>query len=506
MAEPSLYPIPLHYAQPALPKYKYISKKFTEEGFVTEFKVDIDENEWINTVREKVNEARPKVHHDQPCTIFRVPESIKHGGGAVNSFYPTVATIGPYNYFPEQSGTGRAMHEHKWRCVRYLLSRHKSQESASQLLDQCLMALKALDGDVRNCYAGELNSFDPPKLASVMLMDGCFIIRLLLMQVENESFDSEVEEESNKEEVKGKEKVMEVELEMGKEEEKIGGPLIGMLWLWKLVIFDLLKVENQIPFFIIQTIFDIIRTPRDKNLVLVDLALHLFRGIHPYASKSFTKLPASQIHHLLHLFHTSLVPYKYKSIAPISRKWIPSAMELKRTGIKLVKKETSESFLDITYNDGVLQIPTLQVYDYSNSLFQNLIVYEQSFPDVGKYIMNYAAFMQCIVAAEEDAKLLDSKEILVNRVGTDEVLANLFNCRKNHLHYASDGNYLADIFTNVKKDHESKWRRWRAGLARVYFSNYWTGVTILFTVLLLLLVIEQSFFAAFSYFRSLYKV
>lgn len=151
------------------------------------------------------------------------------------------------------------MQEHKWCCVRCLLSCHQSRGRASQLLDQCLAAaLKALDSEVRDCYGETLSNLDPPKLASVMLMDGCFIIHLLLKQVEDERVD-EVEdvalvsqEQSKKEEAaKGKDKVTEeeeeeaVDLEMGNGEEVIQGPLIGMKWLWNLVVFDLLKLENQ---------------------------------------------------------------------------------------------------------------------------------------------------------------------------------------------------------------------------------------------------------------------
>lgn len=198
------------------------------------------------------------------------------------------------------------------------------------------------------------------------------------------------------------------------------------------------------------------------------------------------------------------MPYKYKSPARASSEWIPSAIELKGAGIKFVMKEVSECFLDITFNGGVLEIPPLRVYDYLNSLFRNLIVYEQCFPDVGKYVTNYATFMQCTIATAEDAKLLDSQEILVNRLGTSQAVVDLFSRRSNHLHYAANGSYLADVFTEAGKYHESEWRKWRSGLVCSCFRNRWTGTAVLFSVLLLLLLIEQSLFAALSYFRPPY--
>ena len=93
-------------------------------------------------------------------------------------------------------------------------------------------------------------------------------------------------------------------------------------------------------------------------------------------------------------------------------------LELKRFGIKFAKDAASEGFLDVTYKDGTL-IPPLRVYDYSSSLSRNLVVYEQCLPDVGKYITNYATLMECVIAATKDARLLGSKEIFSNRLGTD---------------------------------------------------------------------------------------
>jgi len=116
-------------------------------------------------------------------------------------------------------------------------------------------------------------------------------------------------------------------------------------------------------------------------------------------------------------------------------------MELRRSDIKFAKA-ASESFLDVTYKDGTLEIPPLRVYDFSSSLFRNLVVYEQCFPDVGKYITNYVGFMECTIAAAADARLLDSKESLLNRFGTDEAVVGLFNWHDNHLHYASNGSYF----------------------------------------------------------------
>ncbi|KAJ6837253.1 UPF0481 protein-like [Iris pallida] len=475
---------------------------------------DIEEPSWIGSVRKQLNSAAPKPYPGRQWTIFRVPDHIRRGEG--EAYDPLVVSIGPY-YWRNTS----ISKDHKWQCVRYLLSRHRSRERASELLDRCLSKLRALDTKVRSCYSEDVRQ-DEQDLALTMLRDGCFIIHLLLKQAKTDSVEAKEEEvvldvEEEKIEVEkgskerldhGKEEENIVELEIGEEEEVIKNPLLGILWIWNLVAYDLLKLENQIPFFVVQTLFDILATPADKGLDLPKLALQLFRDIHPNMSRGFASLPASQVHHLLHLFHSSLVPSQPQPSSPPEHvcaksppEWIPSATELTRGGIKFKTNEAAGSFLDVSFKDGIVAIPPLRVYDYTNPLFRNLIAFEQCYPNTRTYVTIYAAFMDCIIDDAEDVKLLDAKGILVNRLSTDEAVADLFNKLCVQIHYASDRNYLADVFVRVTEYHESKLPQWRAELIRNYFSSPWVGIAVAAAVLLFLLTIEQSVFAALSYFR-----
>ncbi|XP_020276434.1 UPF0481 protein At3g47200-like [Asparagus officinalis] len=438
------------------------------EDFSRECKLDVNDLTWMETIKKKLNESHPETYQFAQCTIFRVPRNIRRGDP--KAYEPLVVSIGPYHYCSSQRGTRGSMQEHKWQCLRYLLSRHRCRERESKILERCLSQLKALDCEVRGCYSGTLE-FDQHKLSSIMLLDGCFIVHILLRQVLNEE-----------------------------EEEIIHGPLLGLRWIWNLIVYDLLKVENQMPFFVVQILFDILQTPADKGINLQDLVLKLFHDIHPNKSVAFTSIPRNKIHHLLHLFHSTLIPSTEQIHVTTPPEWIPCASELKLAGIKFKQNEAAESFLDVSFKDGLMEIPQLRIYDYTSSVFRNLIAFEQCYPGSKTYITIYAAFMDCIIDTAEDVKLLDLKGILVNRLSTDEVVADLFNQLCNQIHYASDMNYLGDVFVKVKKYHESKWHRWRAGLIRDYFSNPWAGIAVVAAIVLFLLTIEQSIFDALSYF------
>ncbi|XP_073108047.1 UPF0481 protein At3g47200-like [Elaeis guineensis] len=535
------------------------------------------ETSWINKATQNVNEVRPDNQYHS-CTIFRVPEHIRCCD--VQAYVPLVVPIGCYHHDPSQKS---AIQDHKWRCVRYLLSRHRSPEHARQLLDDCLSELKAWDAEVRSCYADDFPKLKAHEMAELMLLDGCFIIHLLLKHSKRGKEDGksgevvlevnkETKEEGqtmtakeNREEERGgglgsekgvrraqsdrKEKrkeherrihgyeLAELELQMDKEVEEINGPFVAGLFTVHLVLYDLLKCENQIPFFVVEKLFDILKTPEDQGIDLPMWALQLFCDMHPNASKSFRTSSMDQIHHLLHLFHSSRIlqpqpPQQEKApdttvlrwipcatklrqaIVKFRKKkekgsdttgceWIPSATELRRAGVKFRKNKKEINFLDITFKKGRMEIPPLRVTDRTCSLFRNLIAFEQCYAKAMTYVTIYAVFMDCIIDEAKDARLLHLRGIVVNRLSTDKALADLFNKLCNQIYYSPDKNYLGKLFAEVNIYYNSKFHRWRAGLMRDYFSSPWSIISVIAAILLLLLTIEQAMFSGFTYFHPL---
>ena len=101
--------------------------------------------------------------------------------------------------------------------MRYLLSRHRSPEHARQLLDDCLLELKALDAKIRRCYSEDFPKLKANVVAELMLLDGCFIIHLLLEHAENER-----EEEKKRREQHRGETVLEMDKKKKEECEIMG--------------------------------------------------------------------------------------------------------------------------------------------------------------------------------------------------------------------------------------------------------------------------------------------
>ncbi|XP_039139690.1 UPF0481 protein At3g47200-like isoform X2 [Dioscorea cayenensis subsp. rotundata] len=470
----------------AAQKYRNNPRKPSNPAGISEIEIGVD-SPWMNMVRTQVNTRRGRAHANGPCTIFKVQENILQCNP--DAYTPLVVSIGPY---------------HHHQCS----PRHRSRRGATELLDKCLLEMKSLDADVQTCYSEPLHrGFDAESLAMVMLLDGCFILHLLLKRQNliDDVSNSDQDNDDDDDQVEDGE----ILLERGKRDKEMEEePLLGTLWIWNFVLYDLLKLENQIPFFVLKTLFGLLKAPGDEDLDLVNLAFKLFSDIHPSNSQTRPVLPAAdQVHHLLHLLHSTLVPSKNHHVLDITQavkapKRIPNATELQQAGVKFVKKINASSFLDISFHsNGTMEIPEICLYDHTNTLFRNLIAFEQCYPNTRTYITIYAAFMDRLIDTPKDVRLLHLNGILTNGLSTDEAAADLFNKLCYQIHYASDRNYLHELFVDVNKYYYSRWNQWRARLMRDYFSNPWTIISLMAAVLLLLLTVEQSFFSAYSYFR-----
>ncbi|KAH7661409.1 hypothetical protein IHE45_15G061400 [Dioscorea alata] len=476
----------------------------------------LDDLQWIKKVTKDLNECPEKTEGPWPCTIFKVPEDIRQGDTKV--YDPLVVTIGPYHYCQSKDRTVLAMQDHKWQCVRRLLSRHtKSRRKATDLLGKCLMILKELDAHVRSSYSDNLHHLTPHDLALIMLLDGCFIIHILLkfneggsdlrkmiMLDENDDGDDDEEEDI----AAGHRDMVVLDI-MG--EKQMDLRVVGVWRVGTMMLYDMVKLENQIPFIIIQTLFNELKTPRDEDMNLVKIAYRLLSYIHPSPSqRGITIVPhdlpqSDQVHHLLHLFHSTIVPSSdcleiNSTEQEMDYQWIPSVTELKLAGVKFVERKASVSnFLDISFKNGTIEIPPLVLYDSSNTLFRNLIAFEQCYKHTKNYLTAYAFFMDYMIRTPKDVELLELKGILINELGTAEAAASFVNQLCYQIHDPGNS-YLQGSIQGVKSYYKSKWHKLRARFMRDYFDNPLAAVSLVAALILLLLTVEQSFFAAYSYF------
>ncbi|WOL06685.1 UPF0481 protein [Canna indica] len=423
--------------------------------------------------------------HDGEYTIFRVPDNIRlHDNRASD---PMIVPIGPYHHVHKRLSF-REMEAHKPDCITYLLSEAPHEGGEGELKKRCFSTLKDLETKARSCYSDNTRFMESEHFTEMLLRDSCFIIYLLL---------SQQEKTEDTEQTKGSRKTT-------SSPETIRRPLIDTQKLNDIKL-DLLKLENQIPFFVIEAIFKFIK-PELPPYSLVDLALKFFDDLPLSKAKSTKKPNVDDVHHLLHLMHMSLAPStmyqtagseswdpELPSIvdAPI---WIPSAKELQDSGVRFRGKRDPSSILDITFNDGTMEIPILHIYNSTALLISNFVAFEKCFTNAGACITSYVAFLNCLMHSEADVRLLHLNGVVINKMSTDKKVAELFSCICPQGPIASKPNHLHTLFIKVADHHTRKKNRWMAEAKRKYWSSPWVSLSVAGGLCLLFLTFLQTTF------------
>ncbi|CAL9111917.1 unnamed protein product [Musa textilis] len=459
-------------------------------------------NNWMEIVQHRMTTASRsrRSHNRAPCTIYEVPANIrKHD---TEAYQPKVVAIGPYHR--EKTGLQVTVDD-KWRCLRDMLSfaspRFSEEENQLRIWIENIKDKEEL---ARSCYSRDAN-MDSYSFVEMLLLDGCFLLHVLLMVVKKTEVVVEDPRKEESNEVDGKSGKMHNE----------ECPLVGVIWQWNLIKLDLLLLENQIPFFIIQDLFDHIMNPGIKHISIPHLALELFDELHPKMNKDMFQFgpDGNGILHLLHLFHSAMVPspnYRMTdteswnpnspSSSSMQHLHIPSATELGESAVRFRRKDHARSFLEVAFCNGELEIPTLHIFDYSNALFRNLISFEQCYPGVSPYITAYASFMECIMHRERDVRLLHLSGTVVNRLSTDKDVAVFFKQICYQVSQSCIPGYLSPLYKKVSDHHKHQWRRWNAELKRHYFSNPWVTLSVIAAIILLCLNFIQTLYSVLGYY------
>lgn len=214
------------------------------------------DEELVSCIKEKMEDISSMVF------IFKVPELLRSKNE--KAYTPDKISIGPIHYKKPALET---METIKWRYLFALLNRKPNLEAS---LDKCVKALRELEHRARRCY-GENIKLNSDEFVQMMLLDCSFIIELFLKYA-----------------IKGL--------------RRRNDPIFSVYGRLFELRCDLLLLENQMPFFVLHQMFEIVPIPRQCSESLNDLASRFFKNILPgdqnqYPSANFNQ----EAHHLLEL-------------------------------------------------------------------------------------------------------------------------------------------------------------------------------------------------------------
>ncbi|XP_065878739.1 uncharacterized protein [Euphorbia lathyris] len=206
------------------------------------------------------------------CSIFRVPQNILDLHP--RSFQPGIVSIGPYYHGEKKL---QMMEEHKCRILGFFLDQ---LQEFGVVLDHLYQAIKEKEDQIRACYSQNIDKYSSGDLIEMMILDGCFIIQLLCVVgriIIPESDD----------------------------------PIFNFPWMQSSITRDLLMLENQIPFFVLQILYD--KSVADHIIVppLQELILTLINYSLPRyskASKLCHKYKDFRGEHILDFYRSTYIP------------------------------------------------------------------------------------------------------------------------------------------------------------------------------------------------------
>ncbi|XP_052168026.1 UPF0481 protein At3g47200-like [Oryza glaberrima] len=293
-------------------------------------------------------------------------------------------------------------------------------------------------------------------------------------------------------------------------------------WTDVAIVHDLLLLENQIPFAVVEKLYyEVAAVGEDddghckpfsdvmRDFVRSIIEKHANRGCSIHQN-------GRAVHHLLHQCHMLLEPTKSPatgdttgsrdddddddaSVDELKRRW-HRAVQYHVAGVGLTKRifdggVRHHRLLDVEYRGGALEIPVLHVYDNTCSMLRNLMAMEQATAGVGNYVTAYCVFLSRLMCTAEDVALLTKKGILVHHLGSDEVVAGLFADLCKNVVFDDDDvgcNYLREACVAADERYQSRVRNWITWLKHKHFGNPWLATAAIAAVVVTICTVVQA--------------
>ncbi|KDP30965.1 hypothetical protein JCGZ_11341 [Jatropha curcas] len=170
---------------------------------------------------------------------------------------------------------------------------------------------------------------------------------------------------------------------------------------------------------------------------------------------------------------------------------IPSVTELLQAGIKIEEGEKNK-LMKIEFKNGVLRIPQIVILDYAELFFRNLIAYEQCDRNLRDKVTSYFYLLDNLINSSKDVDYLRERGIIVCYLSSEDVYGFFQGLYKNT--HAQISLY-SDLGREVTDYCQSHWPRWRATLARDYFSNPWSVISVIAAFIALVLTFLQTLYS-----------
>jgi hypothetical protein len=414
--------------------------------------VSLDIEKLAFSVEGKLSILRP---FSSNCSIYRVPKRLRELNE--KAYTPQVISIGPLHHGKEEL---KGMEEHKRLYLREFL------ELSDVNVKDFIAAIAEREARLRNCYAETFDNLSAEEFVEMVLLDCSFLIMFLLKRWFSDIRGSNTDRIFNKP------------------------------WMGQEIRFDLLLLENQLPFFIVEDLFKlskILHHRKEYSMIKLthDLLLSSWDSWVP--EDILQKINLSVGEHFVDFLRICQKPAEQMEPKKLGTLTVPSVAELHRAGIKF-KLGSSINLLHIKFddNEGTLEIPQLRILDHTEILFRNLQAFEQCNYAANKYVCNYITMLSLLVPDAKDVEILVKKGIIENWLHDNDAVSRLVrNLSKENVINVNNF-YFSGLVEDLNKYYRKRRHKWKAFLKQNYFRNPWTIISVVAAAVLVTLSIIQT--------------
>ena len=400
--------------------------------------------------------------------IYRVPQRLRRLNK--DAYTPKLISIGPFHHGKEEL---RDMETLKLRY--YIEFCYRTGTMPQDIADfVAMMAPKIL-----HCYEGSI-VFTNDEFMRMVLLDSIFIIEHFFRATAG-----------------------------GENENNYTGSKVSKPWLKGHIMLDLLLLENQLPFFILDEFYEkFFREESDDsffNLACEYYWKYLF-------STEKQRPPKKKVKHFTDLIRYIFYPSELPTGDAVS--YVYSATKLYETGVRF--KEIEEGRFDniklekwktlgkcqcfnfswlliflpclkcltcLEHMQSLLYLPSFAADNRTEDLFRNIMALEQCHYPLKAYLCNYMVLLDHLINTSEDVELLADNGIIVNALGSYEVVATMVN--KIAFEIVEENSCYSDVAKDLKNHYRKGCNRNIGYLKSTYFFNLWRGTAIVVGLIIL---------------------
>ncbi|XP_015696279.1 uncharacterized protein LOC107304877 [Oryza brachyantha] len=442
------------------------------------------------------NPRHPSIFSPRPKANRHAVASPPHAAGQPSATETTdddqvvVAAVGPYH---RCSATAQPQplitYANKCGIVRYLTRFNLDVEGF-------LKWAKDKEGPARLCYERDSFQMSSQEFAEMLLLDGClllFAVFLIRPSIREDKLPAKLARDE----------------EHGKEFRDLSADISFHMQQTRL---DLLLLHNQIPFFVLTELHRRLKDTFFAGITrsFEQLALSCFQDVHPFGLKEGEMSPTPMatangnagwfpptVHHLLHLFHWSLVPRDKHAVDTDSipprepESHLPSATELEESFTVFTKQKKNDAMgssssccFDITFESSKLHTGGSHLR-------------------CGHGVTAYAICMARLLQIDADARLLRNSGILPYTQRTDKEIVDMFRLLVDDCRNTCVPNDLLKLCNDVAAHHQSTGVRVLKGFVMQCFPRQTVTFFVIFAAIISFATLINTVHSMYRYYHPL---